>query len=348
MRLSPRFTGGFLELPATVGQVVGTTLIDPSLPTAPRDRLVGHCPLVEIQVNGVKVQCLVDTGSQVTLFSESLSKELFSAQCLQEPEAPWLTLRGANGLDITFIGYLEIHGITVPQKGVVDVRDPCLGTHRALLGMNVITDCWEELFQARPIRTAPPAEKREWERIVVDCRRVHTASSQGDREGTGRVACRYALSIPARSEAVIWAWLPAQTYGPEDWVLVEPHLDCQMVARGLAVARRGRVAVRVRNVNLYPIHLYRHQRLARVTSVSLQQVREGGGVSFCQVSSTVVEVALTRVDQPMDFSGEGMPVHLLGEALRREGLEESQTQQSAFLTSVCSVICLRLSEEESL
>ncbi len=88
--------------------------------------------------------------------------------------------------------------------------------------MNVITDCWEELFQARPIRTAPPAEKREWERIVVDCRRVHTASSQGDREGTGRVACRYALSIPARSEAVIWAWLPAQTYGPEDWVLVEP------------------------------------------------------------------------------------------------------------------------------
>ncbi len=115
----------------------------------------------------------------------------------------------------------------------------------ALLGMNVITDCWEELFQARPIRTAPPAEKREWERIVADCRRVHTATSQGDREGTGRVACRYALSIPARSEAVIWARLPAQTYGPEDWVLVEPHLDCQIVevARGLAVARRGRVAV---------------------------------------------------------------------------------------------------------
>ncbi|KAF4116578.1 hypothetical protein G5714_004067 [Onychostoma macrolepis] len=181
-----KYKGGFLELPATVGQVVGTPLIDPSLTTAPGDRLVGHCPLVEIQVNGVKVQCLVDTGSQVTLFSESLSKELFSAPCLQEAEAPWLTLRGANGLDIPYIGYLvtdlEIHGITVPQKEVVVVRDSCLGAHRALLGMNVITDCWEELFQARPIRTAPPAEKREWERIVADCRRVHTASSQGDRE----------------------------------------------------------------------------------------------------------------------------------------------------------------------
>lgn len=92
-------------------------------------------------MNGVKVRCLVDTGSQVTLFSESLAKELFAVQCLQEAEVPWLTLRGANGLDIPYIGYLvtdlEIHGITVPQKGVVIVRDLCLGTHRALLGMNV-------------------------------------------------------------------------------------------------------------------------------------------------------------------------------------------------------------------
>lgn len=65
---------------------------------------MGHCPLVEINVNGVKVRCLVDTGSQVTLLAESLSKELFSAPCVPEAEARWLTLRGANGLDIPYIG----------------------------------------------------------------------------------------------------------------------------------------------------------------------------------------------------------------------------------------------------
>lgn len=204
MRLSPRFTGGFLELPATVGQVVGPPLIDPSSSTATSDRLVGHCPLVVIQVNAVKVRCLVETGSQVTLFSKSLVKELFSAQCLQEAEAPWFILRGANGLDISCIGYLvtdlEIHGITVPQKGVVFVRDPCLGTHQALLGMNVITDYWEELFQARPIRTAPPAEKREWERIIADCRRF----TRPDPNETAKVPAGLLVDIPFLFQPRVW------------------------------------------------------------------------------------------------------------------------------------------------
>lgn len=143
------------------------------------------------------------------------------------------------------------------------------------------------------------------------------------------MACRYALSIPARSEAVVWARLPAHSRGPESWVLVEPHGDCQTVevARGLAVAHRGRVAVRVRNGNPYPVNLYRHQGLARVTSVSPQQVREGEEVHFSQVSSTVVEVAIVRVDQRAGPSGEEMPAHLAGEPLRGEGLEEDQQCQ---------------------
>lgn len=154
---------------------------------------MGHCPLVEIKVNGVNVRCLVDTGSQVTLFAESLSKELFSAHYLPEAEVPWLTLRGANGLDIPYIGYrvtdFEIHGTVIPQKGIVVVRDSCLGAHRALLGMNVIMECWEELFRIGPLRTTPLAEKREWECIVTNCRLVQVASSQRDREDTGLVAC---------------------------------------------------------------------------------------------------------------------------------------------------------------
>lgn len=43
----------------------------------PWDFLIGQCPVVEIHVNGKAVQCVVDTGSQVTLFSEGLCKEIF-------------------------------------------------------------------------------------------------------------------------------------------------------------------------------------------------------------------------------------------------------------------------------
>ncbi|KAF4098335.1 hypothetical protein G5714_020365 [Onychostoma macrolepis] len=305
--------------------------MDPFVSSAPRDGLVGRCPLVEIKVNGVSVRCLVDTGSQVTLFSESLSKDLFDAHHLPGAEVPWLTLRGANGLNIPYIGYqvtdLEIHGTTIPQKGVVIVRDSCLGEYRALLGMNVLMDCWEELFRAGPPRPTSVAEKREWERVVTVCRRVRVASSQPDREDVGRVACRYAVSIPAQSEAVVWVRLPERAYSPEECVLVEPHWECQTVevARGLTVARRGRVTVKVRNPNTYPVHLYRHQRLTRITPVDPHQVREEQEVRFCQVSATVVEVGLAEKESRPGPTAQGMPGHLQSESLEGEGLTKEQT-----------------------
>ncbi|KAF4116543.1 hypothetical protein G5714_004032 [Onychostoma macrolepis] len=223
--------------------------MDPFVSSAPRDGLVGRCHLVEIKVNGVSVRCLVDTGSQVTLFSESLSKDLFDAHHLPGAEVPWLTLRGANGLNI-----------------------PISDTNR----------------EAR----------------VGACRHrlsaVRVTSSQPDREGVGRVACRCAVSIPAQSEAVVWVRLPERAYSPEECVLVEPHWECQTVevARGLTVARRGRVAVKVREE---------------------QEVR------FCQVSATVVEVGLAEKESRPGPTAQGMPGHLQSESLEGEGLTKEQT-----------------------
>lgn len=190
------------------------------------------------------------------------------------------------------------------------VRDTCLGAHRALLGMNVITECWEELFKARPTPLAPGEEKREWDRIVADCRRVRMADAQRNRESVGRVVCCYALSIPAQSEAIIWARLPSQLHRNGSWWSL--HSDCQAVevARGLASVRRGWVAVRLRNTNPYAVDLNRHQRLARVTIVSPQQVHKEGELRFCQVGPTVVEVALAQTESPASRKEEALQAHL--------------------------------------
>lgn len=99
--------------------MAGTPLTNPS--PSPKDILVGQCPIVEVHVNGKKVRCLVDTDSQVTLFSQGLCNELFDVQQLQGVEAPWLTLWGANGLDIPYIGCVvadfQVQGVTVPERG---------------------------------------------------------------------------------------------------------------------------------------------------------------------------------------------------------------------------------------
>ncbi|XP_073713213.1 uncharacterized protein [Misgurnus anguillicaudatus] len=324
---------GFLGRPATVGRVAGTPIEDPLGRDSSRNQMIGHSPTAEVKVCGNKIQCLVDTSSQVTLFAESLSQEIFGRQGVHGTEAPWLTLKGANGLDIPYIGYrladLEVHGVVVPQKGVIIVQDHCLGTHRALLGMNVLSECWEELFRARPVQKIPPAERPQWERVVADCRRVQMAQVRRDREDVGRVACRFALSIPAESEAIVWVQVPSRVVGPEEWVLIEPHGDCQQVevARGLAAVRRGRVPVKVRNEHPYAVHLHRHQQLARLMTVTSHQVREGRDVSFRQVCPTVVEVPLTQMDLPPSDAERGVPGHMRGESLQGEDLERVQTQK---------------------
>lgn len=127
-----KFSTGFLRAPVTVGQVAGSSLQGPR--ETLRETIAGICPVVEVKVDKIPVQCLVDTGSQVTIFTESFCKELFQNKAVRDAgDVPWLTLRAANGLDIPYVGYIladfEVEGVLVPARGIVIARDGCLGTN---------------------------------------------------------------------------------------------------------------------------------------------------------------------------------------------------------------------------
>lgn len=70
----------------------------------------------------------------------------------------WLALKAANGLDIPYVCYLKLDirvlGRIIPGRGVLLVKDSsCTSpTIPGLLGMNVISECYRELF-AHPSRT---------------------------------------------------------------------------------------------------------------------------------------------------------------------------------------------------
>ena len=74
------------------------------------------------------MECLVDTGSMVTLVSETFYKQKLEPVCGGvQGGAKMLTLRGANGLEIPYLGYLEldvqVEGVTVPSCGVLVLKD---------------------------------------------------------------------------------------------------------------------------------------------------------------------------------------------------------------------------------
>lgn len=60
----------------------------------------------------------------------------------------WLQLRAANGLEILYIGYLELEvqlcGKVVPRCGILVVNDPprAVSSVPGMLGMNVIRRCY--------------------------------------------------------------------------------------------------------------------------------------------------------------------------------------------------------------
>ena len=81
-------------------------------------RTVGKQPLMETVIEGIKVPCLIDTGSQMSLVSESLfNTHLEPVLGTSHHGVEWLRLTAANGLTIPYIGIadldVEVGGVLV-------------------------------------------------------------------------------------------------------------------------------------------------------------------------------------------------------------------------------------------
>ena len=95
---------------------------------SPLPKIVGGTPTTTAKLAGVEVECLIDTGSMVTLLSETLYKQKLESVCGGvQCEKKMLTLRGANELEIPYLGYLEldvqVEGVTVPSCRVLVLKD---------------------------------------------------------------------------------------------------------------------------------------------------------------------------------------------------------------------------------
>lgn len=110
---------------------------------------------------GVDVECLVDTGSMVTLVSETFYKQNLESVCGGvQGGGKMLTLRGANGLEIPYLGYVEldvqVEGVTVPKCGVLVLKDTAATVQQrrrrpGVLGTNVLAKIpeWAELLKLK-------------------------------------------------------------------------------------------------------------------------------------------------------------------------------------------------------
>jgi len=134
-----------------------------------------------------------------------------------------LTLTAANGLEIPYIGYLELdfeeQGVTIPQRGILVVKDPPDLQSRTskeavpgLLGMNIIQKMDEETEQL---------EDTAWTSTLQAVAKAATSV-----RGLAKIPGRNNIRIPAGSITTVDATgYRGSLPGEESCILVEPLRD---------------------------------------------------------------------------------------------------------------------------
>lgn len=167
-------------------------------------RAVGTCPMVELSICGVTTKGLLDTGSQVSTITEKFFRNhLYGKDDDILSTAGWLKLTAANGLDIPYLGFLEVEvetmGIKIPNCGFLVVKDISRpeNTVPCIIGMNIISQCRQQV-QAEFDTTLGGKLDSEW-RCVFQKVQACTVN----RRSIVRVAGKWMEHIPAKSVVTI-------------------------------------------------------------------------------------------------------------------------------------------------
>lgn len=251
-------------------------------------------------MGGVKVPCLIDTGSMVSTVTESFFQKHFEPWGQERLKAcSWLQLRAANGLSIPYLGYLELDvelcGKLVSLCGILVVKDPPGNASLqapGVLGMNVIQKCYQELFVQHGLSLFNlPSVTQAPQPVTQALQEYHQVTTQTSQElsGKAKVRGRRACRIAGGVMQIVAATCSGQ--GTDSTVLFEP-LDSGLPAGLLAspsVVRvvRGTAYIPIVNVGSIEVLLYPRTVLGTLQKVSVVSLPAG----IAEVPSTVAIVA---------------------------------------------------------
>ena len=254
------------------------------------EKLVGPCPVLTVSMGGVEVPCLLDTGSMVSTVTESYFSHL-SQQDLQD--CKWLGLKAANGLDIPYLGYVEmdvqILDRVLQKRGILIIKDPPSGIIQSrkkatpgILGIYIINECYHELFeqygpglfQSPFVRVALPV----WRRALRHGQRIETVVSSSSPFKV-RVQGRLPICIAAGTLSMIPVTCPQvpptqfllEPLGPLDGCLPEGLL----ISPAVVHAERGILYTPVTNVGQSDVWLVPRRVIGTIQRVDSSDILSG-------------------------------------------------------------------------
>lgn len=321
------------------GLALGSQLSGPTAHTGNKtlSSLLGNCPSVSVIMGGVEVPCLLDTGSMVTTLSESFFKQHFEPWGSEKlHECGWLQLRAANGLAIPYVGYLEMDfvvlGKTIQNKGVLIVKGlsiPSTDTRLpGLLGMNIIQECYQELFRQHgsDLFDLPSVQEAPaWQCVLQFCQQAESeVSGLGAGERQARVGGGSVVCIPAASLRFV-AVTCSLAIDINSMVLFEPLQEQNLLPAGLLASVslvpvvNGVAHVPIVNVGGQDAQVQPHARIGTLCPVQVEAWPDG------VMTSPLEENAITQAVVSSQVAG----ADVVADAIRDLDLSQlSPTEQA--------------------
>ncbi|XP_070405900.1 uncharacterized protein [Nothobranchius furzeri] len=295
------------------------------------ETFVGQSPTIGVTIEGVQLQGLLDTGSQVTLMQQSLLEKYFTG--IKPEKTPvFFQLRAANRLEMPYTGYavldFEVEGISIPGRGVIIVKDEHC-THPLIIGMNIVTACWKALFKSSAAAAPCPSpikHQKAWKDAFATCRRIEATVAEEGLLGFVRLARRGPIRVPPRSEMLVFGRVRRGPRGADYCALLDPTSETSKVgvARTLAIVRNGRIPVRVCNPHPYSLSIGRYEKLGKLYHMDETDVHGPRDLSLSLEEDGAVEVALVDAAVPTEQSELPQKVRDL---TNRPDLSEAQQEE---------------------
>jgi transposase InsO family protein len=258
-------------------------------------RAIGKCPEANILLGTVEIQCLLDTGAQVSTVTESWYRQHSGEDELLDVST-FIKITAANGLQIPFIGYIErpvtVLGHTIPNVGFLVVRDPVdtpLEQRKidvpGVLGSNVLRVVNNELIgKCDSWRQMDGRHGGVWAHVLAlyeECRAEECTPDTNSNPPLGcvRVAGKKPVLIPARSIRQIEVTARAAEQSTTFVCVVERHESlARHLPGGIAIGRSlvkvsssGRVPIQVANLSETDVYLEPKTQLGMMTPVTVEQ-----------------------------------------------------------------------------
>ena len=269
-------------------------------------KLIGTCPTAEINIAGFNVSCVLDTGAETSLITESFYRECLEGKTGIETLDSFINIVGANDLQIPIVGIVEVPLFVAGQKVCASLlvkRDSGLESTRrlqypVLLGCNVL----RKIHRLVSVASSKLDEGWEFAFNVLSMDSTPSRSTTPDtRPSDVNVVTRNSWeAVPPRSVKILECHLMGTV--TQDQVLVMP-IDLSKapvctssefsVIEGCQDVTKGKVKVAFCNDGRVPLHLPPHTCVAVASGVRLSE-EVNTNIEGDVIKASIQEVAVVE------------------------------------------------------